>query len=424
MKLFFSGIESPSYYQIARSVGVSRILMSYWHIARIDSELLKKRKKQFPDLQVLIDSGAHTFNKCEKEYSKQDFENYVEAYVRWLKKNRGLYDAAVELDIEIAAGMPLVQKWQEKYFRPLEDDGVPIIFCWHPDRGNEGWEIMCKRHRYIGMSVDAYDTGLGNLFTVARQYFCKVHGFAITSVGAIYKYPFYSVDSTTWLAPAQFGATIYWDEIKGRYVRNDDKSCRPSLKGWVKKIGVNVQDFLDDKRQATCAVSADAFMRLEEKVTERHGSKMYWTFRAPTVLQIGRMKDERIDRHCEKIFGAEFVNDDETEEGDNKAFLECISLLQSGKVDEFLNHPYRTEFLEYYDYQGFVDKDTFETVRLFINSQVLPVAAKPKPRTPETLVPTRPMFARDGEDEMNDEVPLESLPEDMNYVPDRKDVPV
>ena len=48
----------------------------------------------------------------------------------------------------------------------------------------------------------------------------KVHGFGITSLQLILRFPWYSVDSTSWVLTSRFGAIFIPESTKGRYIYN------------------------------------------------------------------------------------------------------------------------------------------------------------------------------------------------------------
>jgi len=49
------------------------------------------------------------------------------------------------------------------------------------------------------------------LLNEARKENCKVHALGFTNLKGLEKYPFYSVDSTSWLSGNRFGAIYYFD---------------------------------------------------------------------------------------------------------------------------------------------------------------------------------------------------------------------
>lgn len=194
VRAYFSGVESKQHFQQCVSAKVGSVLMSYWQFYQGNLGVVAQRKKQYPEIDFMIDSGAHSFQADWTKWSTwsaQDFDTYVEGYVEWLRRNRDYVQCGVELDIDYTLNMVLggsetatigdniVRRWQDKLFRPLQEIGIPIIYVWHKNRGMDGWVEMCQRFDYVGLPGEYSSAPDFNRFmTVARRYGAKVHGFA------------------------------------------------------------------------------------------------------------------------------------------------------------------------------------------------------------------------------------------------------
>ena len=181
--LFFSGVQSDRYFDIVTKESLT-VLMSYPYFKKMPKKFLKERVDRFPDLKMMIDSGAHTFIQDEK-FAEKDieyWENYLEEYTAWIRENKEVIFAAVELDIDYLVGQDVVDGWREKYFKPLEDEGIQVIYVWHNVRGEKDWERMCQQFRYIGFSMMG-DSNLtidkcNQMVNIAQKFGAKVHGLA------------------------------------------------------------------------------------------------------------------------------------------------------------------------------------------------------------------------------------------------------
>jgi intein/homing endonuclease len=199
VKAFFSGVEGQSHFQACVDAGVTHCLASFLYLQKKDLDLIKKRKRKHPHISFLIDSGAHTFQTDYAKFqhwSKQDFENYVQEYSRWLLKNKDYIFAGVELDIDFtlnmlfggsqnsSVGLAMVENWQRKYFQPLQEQGVDICYVWHKERKLEGWEEMCSKFPYVGLPGEmSAEPDFNKFVSVAKRYNTKVHGFAASVTG-------------------------------------------------------------------------------------------------------------------------------------------------------------------------------------------------------------------------------------------------
>lgn len=196
VRAYFSGVESAQHFQHCVDAGVERVLMSYWQFYNKNLGLVAQRKKAQPQLQFMVDSGAHSFMEdwtLYKTWSEKDFEDYVKGYVDWMRRNRAYVDVGVELDIDYtlnmvlagdenaAIGGTIVRRWQQQYFRPLQEIGIPIVYVWHENRKMEGWVEMCSDFDYCGLPGEfSARPDFNRFMSVARRYCTKVHGFAAT----------------------------------------------------------------------------------------------------------------------------------------------------------------------------------------------------------------------------------------------------
>ena len=100
--------------------------MSYYYLQQKPKDFLKKRIEKAPNVKVFIDSGAHTFmSKPEFENKPLSFwENYAENYVQFVRDNKDFIFACANLDLELLFGIEQIDEWDEKYFKPLEKEGI------------------------------------------------------------------------------------------------------------------------------------------------------------------------------------------------------------------------------------------------------------------------------------------------------------
>lgn len=98
----------------------------------------------------------------------------------------------------------------------MEGEGLEPVPCFHYGEDIKYLEHYLKNYKYISLGgmvpISEKDLvpWLDNLFS---NYICnkhgypivKIHGFGLTIVNLIFRYPWYSVDSTTWARAASFG---------------------------------------------------------------------------------------------------------------------------------------------------------------------------------------------------------------------------
>lgn len=306
VKNFFSGVESAQHYQAAIDAGAQHLLMSYLYVTKQQGNILAARKKAVPRLKFMIDSGAHTLQVSMGKapyntWKLADFEKYMQGYAEWLDQNRAYVFAAVELDIayslNIAAGKAaedpygdtVVDEWRRKYFRPLQESGIDIIYVWHPAQGHAGWENLCANFPYVGLPGEMSKQEDFNTFvTIARRYTTKLHGFAATKQSDFRDWPWYSIDSTTWKAGEIYGTLPVWDERnqKLRFLAKADnrEAYREQFLDWGLKAEAIIND--TDYQEVTRA-SLKSMTAMEEFYVERFKLKtFYYQLRLPHPSQI------------------------------------------------------------------------------------------------------------------------------------------
>jgi hypothetical protein len=184
------------------------ILESYHYIV--------KQQWMFPILKdfkgFLLDSGAFTFMTSLKGTSI-DLNEYVINYGSFVKKHE--IEHYFELDIDSIVGIKEVERLRCLLEKTAGRKCIPV---WHKSRGLDYWKRMCKDYDYVAIGGivtkeikrTEYDVFIP-LLKIAKENGCKVHGLGFTNLKGMQKYPFYSVDSTSWLSGNKFGAVYLFD---------------------------------------------------------------------------------------------------------------------------------------------------------------------------------------------------------------------
>lgn len=203
-------------------------LESFYYISKKAVHFISKYN------DFLLDSGAFTFmNNSE---NNTNWDEYVERYADFINKHDIKH--FFELDIDVIVGINEVERLRSKLERLTNKKSIPV---WHKSRGKDYWLKMVKDYDYVAIggivtkeikpSEYKYFTWLLN---EAKKENCKVHGLGFTNLKGLKKYPFYSVDSTSWLSGNRFGAVFYFD---GKTLQKINKKERQRVK--TKKVKKN-----------------------------------------------------------------------------------------------------------------------------------------------------------------------------------------
>lgn len=255
--MFFSASSAGDAQQLF-NVGIKEILVSYHYI--------KKAKKFFDNFIVevdkvdglfMTDSGAFTiFNQVlnEEGIEKEEYWlAYLEEYVQWLWDNNKYIYVAANFDIEGIVGYEIVDKWNEKYFRPLEKvmnityvpHGVPHGRATLLKRFTE----YCKKFEYVGVPSGSLSyKNFASFYNIANQHKRRVHGFGWTSIPTLKSCPFFSVDSTSWLSGTRYGASYRYDGKNFVNYNTDWKHLRKNDRLKCKEWGINYENLMKEKK--------------------------------------------------------------------------------------------------------------------------------------------------------------------------------
>lgn len=162
--------------------------------------------------QVFLDSGAFSAYTLGVEISVAEYCDYI-------NRNRDIIrveDGVVMASVLDGIGDPL-QTWRNQL--EMEQRGAKPLPCFHAGEDERYLEWYVANYEYIT---------LGGMVGSSTQQLCiwldriwdryltdgsgnpkiKVHGFGITAVPIMERYPWYSCDSSSWIQSAAFGSII------------------------------------------------------------------------------------------------------------------------------------------------------------------------------------------------------------------------
>ena len=188
--------------------GVKHILESY-HYIYTEANIKRIRDDK---AQVFLDSGAFSAFTLGVDVD-------IKAYCQYIKKNE---DIIVKDDGDLCAsvldGIGDPQKtWENQVI--MEKMGARPLPCFHYGEDERYLEYYVKNYRYItlgGMVPISTPQLIHWLDRIWEKYLVdgsgkprlKVHGFGLTSQRLMDRYPWYSVDSSSWVQISSFGSIL------------------------------------------------------------------------------------------------------------------------------------------------------------------------------------------------------------------------
>ena len=254
MKIFLSALENGStcynskkslaQFLLENNVKFRYNLMSYYYIKNKQdlAELIRDNSKE-----ILIDSGAHSFQKGKKV----DWVEYTKQYAEFIKKfDRPNVIGYFEMDVDNIIGYDKVLELR-KILESVSDKIIPV---WHKNRGLEEFKKMCKDYQGKVIAItgfkneDIKDEQYLMFLKYAKKYNCKVHCLGMTRKKVLDKVPFDFVDSSSWKQSGIYGRI----DGKGKVSKEFSKVKREVVFMENYKYGVQMQDYYYKKWQKVC----------------------------------------------------------------------------------------------------------------------------------------------------------------------------
>lgn len=171
-------------------------------------------------ISIFLDSGAFSA-------WSQGITIDIDEYIAFIKEHANYLDVYAVLD---SIGDPELTFKNQEY---MESKGLAPLPCFHYGEDIKYLERYIERgHDYIAfggmvpISTPELMTWLDPIF---KDYICdkdgiptiKVHGFGITALPLLLRYPWYSVDSTSWVMTGRFGSVFVPRKRNGKYVYDE-----------------------------------------------------------------------------------------------------------------------------------------------------------------------------------------------------------
>lgn len=258
---------------------------------------------------IMMDSSAFSFHMAVKKafgelshkklrgrFNFSDIdgmrEQVISQYIDYVKANSKKWDFYVTFDY--VKRCPIIYQMTKK----LEAAGIRPIPVYHGDAPLDWLERYCKEgYKFIGIgSVSRPKWKDKNYYynqvhNITEKYGVKTHGLAVTSLSHMFRFPWYSVDSATWVKTAAYGKIIYLDQYRNiigqLHVSDKESGMSGSYNTLPKSVQTQVREQIEgygfdfEKVRASqyyrCAYNAHLFAKhiqeLKEVVAE---GKVSW----------------------------------------------------------------------------------------------------------------------------------------------------
>lgn len=257
MELYFAGGENKCWLKAIEEAGGEEALYSYYFLLRDNGSKAEDFLKQalVSQKKVFLDSGG--FSAFTKGVKIDIYE-----YIDFIKKIEDKITAYAVLDV---IGDPVATAKNQGI---MEEAGLNPVPVFHAFSDLKYLEDMVSKYDYIalgGLVPLARDkrrlaAWLDRCFSVIKNG-ARVHGFGMTSFDMMMRYPFYSVDSTSWLG-GSMRAEVY--KFSGTAIKASSTSKRDEAT--LDTIGFT--DDGDKRWMARVVKNAIEWMKAERHITE------------------------------------------------------------------------------------------------------------------------------------------------------------
>ena len=244
MKIFLSAIEGQKEIPQIFAGKMKWNLMSYYAIRKNTAlaEYIRDNSEE-----ILIDSGAHSFQKGKKV----DWVKYTQEFADFIKKyDRPNVIGYFEMDVDNIIGYEKVLELR----KILENVSDKIIPVWHYNRGIDDYIQMCKDYAGKIIAITGFrgaeirDDQYLMFVKVAKKYGCKVHCLGMTRTDVLDKVAFDYVDSSSWLQNGVYGNIVG----KGKVSLEYSKKNRNIIFLENYKAGMKMQEHYYEKWEKIC----------------------------------------------------------------------------------------------------------------------------------------------------------------------------
>jgi len=165
---------------------------------------LVKILKDYPEIKIFLDSGAYTLESQEVE----DTQKYLDDYIDFILE----YEDRLLVYANLDNIRNVENSWQNQKY--MEERGTKPMPVYHYEEDFKWLEKCVNEYEYVGVggiakgaSIESDRVLFDRIFDYIykRNLSVKIHAFGMAKVRFLVRYPWYSVDSTTWLQHANYG---------------------------------------------------------------------------------------------------------------------------------------------------------------------------------------------------------------------------
>lgn len=210
MDLYFAGAEA--FKKVLEEMKVTKELFSYYNMTGSKAENLFERPRK-----IFLDSGGFSA-------FTQGAEIDIDEYCNFIKKHESKINYYAQLD---CIGD---EKGTERNLKHMESKGLTPLPVFHFKSDYKRLEALTNQYDYICLGglvplsrkKPTLIAHLDKCFSIIKDK-AKVHGFGMTGMDILKRYPWFSVDSTSWIEATKRGTYFEFKNGKMGMIPTADK---------------------------------------------------------------------------------------------------------------------------------------------------------------------------------------------------------
>lgn len=226
---------------------------------------------------VMLDSGVASFHNLLRKrnvgkHSRDQIEKMkdkvIGPYTNFVKHGRKEWDWYVTFDYVHDAQIC----WDVQ--KDLQKKGINPVPVYHSGQDTEWFKRYCDEgYKLIGIGGTVQRRGyaqtrmvLDRIFDIAERYKgVNLHAFGITSLNLMLGYPWYSVDSASWVKVAAYGSFLHIDKQRGivaeMHVTQKNATGKTKYAHMPKELRKQVEEEVEANGFTVKQIAEDSFQR-------------------------------------------------------------------------------------------------------------------------------------------------------------------
>lgn len=270
MNLYFAIASNRADNKILFSIPHKYYLFSYYYYRGDNGQKILNEFDFYSNQDIFLDSGAFSAYTLKKPIN-------LDEYIRYIQKYNIKYYASLDV-----IGDP--QKTHDNLIY-MQKKGLNPIPTFHMGEPIE-WLDKILDSEYIALGGMVKSEGIEDWLDKVFNYIykkrsdIKIHGFGLTNPNMILKYPWYSVDSSSWAGCVRFARFSWWNNGRHKF----DSLTAAEFFEETKVPYEEGEPIINEKREIIIQKQAEHFLMMDKHLKRKKDVRDYSYITAQNTL--------------------------------------------------------------------------------------------------------------------------------------------